>query len=104
MTNDESAASGRVRRVHCRYQKDRRSLQLIIDYAQRYENLSDEMARTMIDDYLDLESDRLAVRQKYVRKFDDVLAPKKLARFIQVENKLNAITQIYLADEIPLVQ
>ena len=104
MTNDESAAFWPVYNAYAAEIKaiDDRLAQLILDYAERYENLPDELARTLVDDYLEIESDRLNVRQKYVRKFDDVLAPRKLARFIQVENKLNVLTQLYLADEIPL--
>src|SRR5918993_620484 len=93
MTPDEYAAE--LKEV------DDRLVQLVVDYARNFENLSDEMARTMLDDYLDLESDRLDVRKKYVRRFDDVLAPKKLARFVQVENKLNVVAELYLADESP---
>jgi hypothetical protein len=106
MTNDESvrfwpvydAYTGEIKGV------DDRLVQLILDYAARYDNLSDQMALDMVDKYFEIEMDRLKVRTKYVRKFDDVLAPKKLARFIQVENKLNVVSQLYLADEIPLVQ
>ena len=104
MTNDESTAFWPVYNAYAAEIKaiDDRLAQLILDFAEHYENLPDELARTLVDDYLEIESDRLNVRQKYVRKFDDVLAPRKLARFIQVENKLNVLTQLYLADEIPL--
>jgi hypothetical protein len=39
-----------------------------------------------------------------VREFDDVLPPKKLARFVQIENKLDAIVQVDIASEIPLLR
>jgi hypothetical protein len=83
---------------------DDRLVKVITDYAANYDDLPDALARSMVDDYLDLEADRLKVRTKYVRRFDDVLPPNKLARFIQVENKLNVITQLELAREIPLAQ
>ena len=57
----------------------------------------------MIDDYLDIEADRIKVRKKYVRELGKVLPPKKLALFVQIENKLDAIVQVDLASEIPLV-
>ena len=106
MTPDESAQFWPLYDEYAAELKevDDRLVQLVVDYARNFENLSDEMARTMLDDYLDLESDRLDVRKKYVRRFDDVLAPKKLARFVQVENKLNVVAELYLADEIPLVR
>jgi hypothetical protein len=106
MTNDESVAFWPLYDEYAAEIKevDDRLVQLVVDYARNFENLSDEMARTMLDDYFDIESDRLDVRQKYVRRFDDVLSPRKLARFVQVENKLNVVAELYLADEIPLVR
>jgi hypothetical protein len=79
-------------------------VKLITDYAANYLNMSDEMATTLVDDYFDVETERLKVRKKYVREFDDVLPPKKLARFIQIENKLDTIVQVDLASEIPLLR
>jgi hypothetical protein len=78
-------------------------VKLVTDYAANYLNMSDETATTLVDDYFDVESDRLKVRKKYVREFGKVLPPKKLARFIQIENKLDTIVQVDLASEIPLV-
>ena len=78
-------------------------VKLVTDYAANYLNMSDEMATSLIDDYFDVEAERLKVRRKYVREFDDVLPPKKLARFIQIENKLDTIVQVDLASEIPLI-
>jgi hypothetical protein len=106
MTNAESVAFWPVYEAYSADLRavDDRLLQLILDYAATYNNVSDDMARDMVDDYLDIEMDRLKVRSRYVRKFDDVLPPKTLARFIQLENKMNVIAQLYLAEEIPLIQ
>jgi hypothetical protein len=106
MTNDESVAFWPLYDEYAAEIKevDDRLVQLVLDYARNFENLPDEMARAMLDDYFEIESDRLDVRQKYLRRFDDVLAPRKLVRFVQVENKLNVVAELYLADEIPLVR
>jgi hypothetical protein len=95
--------------VYDRYVAERdvvndRLVKLITDYAANYPNMSDEAATTLVDDYFDVETDRLKVRKKYVREFGKVLPPKKLARFIQIENKLDTIVQVDLASEIPLVE
>jgi hypothetical protein len=81
-----------------------RVLKIVTDYAANYLNMSDEMATTMVDQYFDVEADRLKLRRKYVRELDDVLPPKKLARFVQIENKLDAIVQVDMASEIPLIE
>ena len=106
LTSEESAAFWTVydQYVAERSAVNDRLVRLITDYAASYLNLSDEMATTLIDDYFDIEADRLKVRRKYVREFGDVLPPKKLARFIQIENKLDAIVQVDMASEIPLVE
>jgi hypothetical protein len=81
-----------------------RLVRLVTDYAANYLNMSDEMAMTLVADYFDVEAERLKVRKKYVREFDDVLPPKKLARFVQIENKLDTIVQVDIASEIPLLR
>ena len=56
----------------------------------------------MLDEYLDIEDDLLRARTRYVRRFDNVLPPVKLLRFYQIENKLDAVYRLNLADQIPL--
>ena len=80
-----------------------RLVKIITDYAANFESLSDELATSLVDDHMDLQSDLLKVRGKYLRKFDRVLAPKTLARFYQVENKLDAVANVLMAQEIPLI-
>ena len=80
-----------------------RLVKVITDYAANFENLSDELATSLVDDHMDVQSDLLKVRSKYLRKFVKVLPPKKLARFYQIENKLDAIANVQLTQEIPLI-
>ena len=80
-----------------------RLVKIITDYGANFENLSDELATSLVDDHMDLQSDLLKVRSKYLRKFNRVLAPKTLARFYQIENKLDAVTNVVMAQGIPLV-
>lgn len=80
-----------------------RLIKIITDYGANFENLSDELATSLVDDHMDVQSDLLKVRSKYLRKFNKVLAPKTLARFYQIENKLDAVTNVVMAQGIPLV-
>jgi len=50
-----------------------------------------------------VQSDLLKVRKKYLKKFKKVLPPKTLARFYQIENKLDAVSNVTMAQGIPLV-
>jgi hypothetical protein len=77
---------------------------LILDYSDNYNNLTDEKALGMLDDYLDFRKKRVALRKKYVKKFKKVLTPKKLVQYYQIENKMDAIIMVELAKRIPLVK
>ena len=81
-----------------------RLLALITTYAQNYRGLSDELAGKLLTEYLAIEKARLQVRTKYLPRFQKVLPTKKVARYYQVENKLDVIIQAELAQEIPLVR
>ena len=80
-----------------------RLVKIVTDYAANYDNLSDEIATSLVDDHVDVQSDLLRLLSRYPRKFDRVLAPKTLARFYQIENKLDAVANVRLAQQIPLV-
>ncbi len=80
-----------------------RLVKIITDYAASFEDMSHKLARSLVDDHMDVQRDLLKVRKKYLRKFDKVLPPKKVARFYQIENKLDAVTNVLLAEQIPLV-
>ena len=77
---------------------------LILDYSDNYNNLTDEKALEMLDDYLDFQKKKVALRKKYVKKFKKVLTPKKLVQYYQTENKLDAIIMMELAAGVPLVK
>ena len=78
-------------------------VKVITDYAANYDSLSDETARQLIADSVRYQENVLKVRKSYLRKFRKALPETKLARFYQLENKLDAITNFALARQIPLV-
>lgn len=95
--------------VYESYQKDYskvndRLLKLIQDYASNYNSMTNETAKKLLDESLAVEAERQKVRQSYLPKFRQVLPETKVARFYQVENKIQAIVNYDLAAGIPLVQ
>jgi hypothetical protein len=44
------------------------------------------------------------LQASYVSKLSKVLPPKKVARYLQIENKIRAAVKYDLAAEIPLVE
>ena len=91
------------------YQKDfeklnARSSKLIEEYAAGFQSLSDEQAKQMLNDYLVIERDREKTREYYVGKFRSAISAKQVARFYQLENKIQALVNYDLAAKIPLVR
>lgn len=83
-----------------------RKVRLITDYADSYvnRNLSDEKALALLNEFLAIEKDKLKVKNRYVRRFRKVLPPKKVVRFFQIDNKLEALVNAALAKDIPLMR
>lgn len=94
--------------IYDKYMLDMKSagdlrVKVITDYAANYANLTDDVAKQLIGDSLKYQDKVLKLRKSYLRKFRKALSEVKMARFYQIENKLDAITNFVLADQIPLV-
>lgn len=81
-----------------------RDARLIADYSRTFESLTDAQARALLDEATAVEAERAKLKQKYVKRFAKVLPGVKLARFFQVESKLDAVIRMELAAGIPLVR
>jgi hypothetical protein len=81
-----------------------RIIKLIDDYAKNYKNLSDLSAVTMVNEYLAIERDQVKLKELYFRTLCKTLPVKKVTRYLQLENKINALVKFELAERIPLVK
>ena len=81
-----------------------RLVALILGYAERYESMTDDYAEQMLKDYLDIQSKELEIKKKYVNRFKRVLPAMLVARFYQIENKLDAVVAHDLARSVPVLQ
>lgn len=91
------------------YQKDLglvngRMLVLLEDFAKNYQAMTDEEAKKLVDDYLAIEQDRITLKQSYRPKLRKALPEKKVARYLQIENKVEAVIRYELAGRVPLVK
>ena len=96
--------------VYDAYQADLQMLnerlgKLIVRYADLYNNktLTDDAAKSLLDEALAIEQAEVTMRQGYVPKLAAVLPATKVARYLQIENKIRAVIKYELADGIPLV-
>ena len=95
--------------VYDSYQKDLGKINekiaaMIVDYAKNYETLTDGKANQLLRTNLALDRDLLKLRESYLAKFSAVLPQKKVARYYQLENKIQAVIRFDLADQIPLAK
>ena len=81
-----------------------RLVKLINDYSKTYQNMSDQDAVKMVDEYLAIERDQLKLKELYFRTLRKTLPVKKVTRYLQLENKINALVRFELAKKIPLVK
>jgi len=97
--------------VYEEYQKDlsainQRMARLIESYAEDYQanTLTDGKAKKLTDELVAIEQSDGGLQTSYVSKLGKVLPSKKVARYLQIENKIRAAVKYDLAANIPLVE
>jgi hypothetical protein len=81
-----------------------RFVKLVVAYLQKYDELTDADAGRMLNESLGIDRARNEVKKKYVSRFREALPARKVARFFQADNKLDAIINADLARVIPLAR
>lgn len=97
--------------VYDAYQKDlqeinQRLAKMIDDYAAAFNKgaVLNETATRLIDEAIAIEMAEANLKRTYVPKLSAVLPGTKVARYLQIENKIRAIVRYDLANAIPLVE
>ena len=65
--------------------------------------ISDDQAKKLLAEALAVEESKVKLRQSYAAKLGKVLPATKVARYLQIENKIRSIIKFELAAQIPLV-
>jgi hypothetical protein len=78
-------------------------LGIIQDLAEHFDSLNDAKAKGLLERQLALEDKKLALMKKYKDEMLKVLPAKTVARFFQVDSRLNKLVELTVASEIPLV-
>jgi hypothetical protein len=93
------------------YQKDlqrinRRLANLLESYAADLQgkSLTDDKAKKLIDEAVAIEQAEANLKSTYAPKLSKVLPVKKVARYLQIENKIRAVVKYDLAQGVPLVK
>ena len=82
-----------------------REIDLIKEYARTYKSMTNDEAKKLMEEFLDIEGDYQITRRQYVTKIRDQgnLSDIKIARYFQIENKIKALVDFELAEKIPLI-
>jgi len=93
------------------YQKElqainKRTMAVIGSYADAWnaDTVTDDKAKSLLDEALAIEEAQVALRKKYADKLSGVLPAMLVARYLQIENKIRAAVSFELAEGIPLVE
>ena len=96
--------------VYDAYQKDLEQVNMrlgkvIKEYADAYNKgpVPNDTAKKLLNDALAVEEAELKLKRSYAEKMEKVLTATKVARYIQIENKVRAAVRFGLAATIPLV-
>ena len=97
--------------VYDDYQKElqninQRMLKLLNDYAADYKtnSVTDEKAKKLTDEYVSVEQAEANLTTSFVPRLNKALPARKVARYLQIENKIRAVIKYELAATVPLVQ
>ena len=81
-----------------------RRVQILTDFRDNFDSLSNEMARQLLDDYLNYEQEMQKLTRKYVREFRKILDDKMVLRYMQIEGKIDTIIDYDLSQVVPLAE
>jgi len=79
-----------------------RGTDVINKFASNYDTMTDDAAKSIMSDFFKVRDDRNALVKQYAKKFEKALPATKVLRWVQVENKLNALLDFEAARIVPL--
>jgi len=72
--------------------------------AYRTDTLTNDKAQGLMDEVLKIEQAEVDLKRTYAPKLGAVVSQVKVARYLQLENKIRALLKYELAAEIPLAK
>ena len=97
--------------IYEQYQKDlqkinQRIAKLLESYADdnRKKSLTDDKAKKLIDEAMAIEQAEVNLKSTYAPKLGKALPVIKVARYLQIENKIRAVVKYDLAQGVPLAR
>ena len=79
-------------------------IKVITDFAANIDNMTDDLARQILKDWLEYSDRTVQVRRKYLSSFRKAVGYQKVVRFYQLENKVDTIINFAIAMQVPLLE
>jgi hypothetical protein len=79
-------------------------LKIIVDYANAYPEVSDAIAKDLVDRSVKNSNALNKLKNSYVGKFGKVLPSTKLMRFLQIESRIDNLVDLEIQRAIPVVE
>jgi hypothetical protein len=76
----------------------------ITEYADNFDNITDELADRLVRGALSLEERRHALKAQTYERLKSALPSKTAARFLQVENQILLLLDLQIASSLPIVK
>ena len=95
--------------IYDKYQAERklqmqRGADLLNAFASNYDSMTDDAAKGLLKDWFKLQDDEAKLMRDTAKKLDKVLPTTKVLRFVQIENKLDALLRLPSVQAIPLAK
>ena len=97
--------------IYDQYQKDLQKInqrigKVLDSYADdaRSKSLTDDKAKKLIDEAVSIDQAESNLKSTFAPKLGKVLPVKKVARYLQIENKIRAVVKYDLAQGVPLMR
>jgi hypothetical protein len=97
--------------IYNEYQKDLQNINgrivaVLESYAADFKSksLTDDKAKQLIDEALAIDQAEANLKSTYAPKLSKALPVRKVARYLQIENKIRAVVKYDLAQGVPLVR
>jgi hypothetical protein len=106
MTDDQVRA---FTPIYDKYQADmkklsERAVEMLNKFAANYGSMTDDAAKDILKEWLELREERNAITKKYAKEMGRALPPTKVLQWVQIENKLNALLDVQAASVIPVAR
>ena len=80
-----------------------RKARLITDFLAKRDSMTQDEAKDLTKELFSIQKDTISVKEKYYSRMSKVLSARTVARFFQIDQKLDAVVDVALAARVPLI-